>query len=418
MRTMRAMRGTTGGVGRWVGFPLFLVAVFLFGCGGDGGFAPHPPAKTITSEDVLGGADLLYYWKRQLSLDPGEVVVRMYSIDENLYFLTNQNHLYAIDAAVGNPKWNLPVTQTQDTVFSPTHISNMRLSEKVGTSENIDQPAPPEAFKTFDAVLINSMTRLLVIDRKSGKIFRNIPFAGYVATNQGVSDGTSFYVASDSLLYYGINLESGVNIWWKEMGETIMAPMSFYNGRVYLGTVEGVFRCADVEKFGDKRWQLRLFGPVRRGFHVDARGVFLGCEDRRIYSLDPGSGVKLWDSVSLNGAIASPLHVGELTIFQYAASDGLYAVNLANGKLRWKKPNARRVLGLMDGVVYLLDEQNNLQMVNEITGKSISSVPLSGFDFYADNITAPAIFTARKDGKIFCIRRKSSGRLTAEMLSK
>ena len=415
MRAMRAMRGTAGGVGGWFGLSL-LSTVFLFGCGNGDGLAPHPPSRTIVREDVLAKADLQYYWKRQLSLDRGEVIVRMYCMDENLYFLTDQNHLYAMDAAVGNPKWNLPVTRTQDTVFSPTHISNMRLSEKVEALENFGQPFPSEVFETFVAVLINSMNRLLVIDRKRGKVFRDIPFAGYVATNRGVSDGTYFYVASDSRLYYSLKLESGVNVWWKEMGETIMAPMSFYNGRLYMGTVKGVFRCADVDNFGEKRWQLRFYGPVRSGFHVDARGVFLACEDRQIYSLDPGSGVKLWDPVSLKGAITGLMQVGELTIFQYAAGDGLYAINLANGKLRWKKPDGRRVLALMDGVVCLLDGRNNLQMVNEITGKSISSTPLGGFDFYAENLTAPAIYTARKDGKVFCIRPKRAGRLTAEML--
>ena len=416
---MQVMRGMAKVLGGWAKFSMLSAAVALFGCGSGGGDLAHrPPASVIVREDVLAKADLQYYWKRQLSLDHGENVVRMYCMDENLYFLTNRNHLYAMDAAVGNPKWNLPVARTQNTVFAPTHISNMRLPEKVGTIRSLKHPPPPEEFKTFDAVLINSTTRLLVIDRKKGKVFRDVPFAGYVATDRGVSDGVYFYVASGSLLYYGLKLEPAVNVWRREIGEMIMAPMSYYNRRLYMGTVDGTFRCADVNNFGQKHWELRFDGPIRSRFHVDARGVFLACEDRFIYALDPVRGVKLWDPVPLKGAITGPMQVGELTIFQYARGDGLYAVNLANGKLRWKKPNARRVLGLMDGVVYLLDGRGNLQMVNEITGKTISSTPFGGFDLYADNLSAPAVYAAKRNGKVFCIRRKRAGRLTAEMLMK
>jgi outer membrane protein assembly factor BamB len=114
--------------------------------------------------------------------------------------------------------------------------------------------------------------------------------------------------------------------------------------------------------------------------------------------------------------MGGPTQLSELTIFQYVRQDGLYAVNLANGKVRWKMPEGRKVVAIMKGTVYVLDKNKNLRMVNEITGKGDRYVPLSGFQHYAANVKAPAVYVATDDGEVFCIRKKDAGRLTAEML--
>jgi len=96
----------------------------------------------------------------------------------------------------------------------------------------------------------------------------------------------------------------------------------------------------------------------------------------------------------------------------------LYAVNVTNGDVRWKLPAGRDVLAIIDDVVYVLDAEKKLHLVNEITGKVDVVVPLAGFDFYARNTTTPAIYTATRSGHIFCLRPIKAGRLTAEMLTK
>jgi hypothetical protein len=396
------------------------MVVWLLGAGGcrdaqtDLSVRPGPAPRTF--EELLADANLQVYWTRPILEGGRERVERIDLIGENLYFLTNLNCLRAVDAAVGNPRWMAIVGRPRDKVFSPTHFDGLRLTENVGTVENIKTPPPSEEYKTFNAVLVNSTTHLFVVDRASGKVYREHPFSSFLATNTGVTDGMHFYAAGSDRQVYAVNLQTMVNSWGEWIGEMVLSPMAYFGGWLYLGTTDGMMRCADVGDYGKKQWQVKYDGSIGRTVHADARGLFFACEDRRIYGLNTETGGTLWDPVVVQGVPDGPMQVGELTLFQYVRDEGLCAVNLANGTVRWKMPQGRMVLALMNGTAYVLDDAQNLRPVNEVTGQGEQVIPLRGFDFFAANLHAPAIYAADRFGKVVCIRLKSAGRLTPEML--
>jgi len=135
-----------------------------------------------------------------------------------------------------------------------------------------------------------------------------------------------------------------------------------------------------------------------------------------VYAFEPYSGRKLWEPFITEGQCKEPIQVSDSTIFQYATNDRLYAINITNGKKRWDMFDGRKVLAVMDGEAFVLDKSNKMLIVDEITGKTKTVVPMTGFDLFLANATAQAIYTATRDGRLFCIRKLKAGHLNPEML--
>lgn len=400
------------GFGRWM--LVSAAAAALVGC--------H--ARTAVDEwaglvhpDVLAGAGLQYYWHQALDLPDGEEIDRLWLLDENLYCLTDRNRLLAVDAARGLLKWSYVVADPGQTVFPPTHSDQVPLSDKVeGIAEMLSteqrEPPPP-----FDAVLINTLSNVVVLNRANGVCKRDIRFS-FAAHTGGAAHGLFFYVCSARGWYYAIRLPEAIVGWWLTTDDIISAPPVFYNSRLYVAGEDGGLYANDVGTKGRRIWRQQMIGPVTAPFHVDARGCFIPCEDRRIYAFDALTGAPLWEPFVCEGPLRCGVQVGANTLFQYADRDQLYAINLVNGAKRWSRPDGRRVLTVIDGTVYLLDDAGKLLVLDEVTGTLMTSLPLTGMELFASNVKAPAVYTATRDGQVFCIRLLTAGYLTTDDLKK
>ena len=181
-----------------------LSSVLLAGCE-----VPRTAPQQLLHPSVLAEAGLQYYWKMPLKLNDGEAVMRLTLLDENLYCLTTSNRLIAVDASVGKPKWSRTVAEFGQKVFSPTHAEKMWLPERVSGIKEILSPETVVRIGPFDAVFINTVSYVLVLDRNNGKVHRKIPFS-FAANTSGMSDGEYFYAASVKGWYYGIRLPEAV----------------------------------------------------------------------------------------------------------------------------------------------------------------------------------------------------------------
>lgn len=375
-----------------------------------------PPAGKPVHPDVLGKADLQYYWQRSVPLAPGERILRMVVMEENLYFLTSRDNLVVLDAAVGNPKWQVKLATEKSRVFGPIHYNQLRLKESIGTVRDLRDGPVDDTTVTFDAVLLNTLDRVVVMDRRTGKVYRDFTTSQYTFTDRAACDGRNVYVATSGRLYVALQLMAGVTLWTADFGEMVLAPLALRGNRLLLGSTDGLLRCAATDQYGEELWEQRLPGPIRAGFHVDDRGLFLPCGDGKLYALELQRGRKLWDPFVFDDEIIGPLQVGMDSAFLPVRQKGLLAIDPATGRQRWALPGGRKVLALIDGTAYVLDRQRNLKTVNEMTGKIQATVPLHGFDFYAENLNAPALYTATRDGTVACIRREKAGPLTVDQL--
>jgi len=386
----------------------------------DSGGAKLPPLVVIPDVDPgeLLQAELQSYWDWPLVLPAGERIVRLYRLDEKLYCLTNMNTLVAINAQVGKEEWRRSIAPIGQAVFAPTHVNDIVLPEEVVGIEGIVDPSTIRASAPFDAVMINSLSYVMVLDRKDGAVIRNpkdVRF-DFAANTSGASDGVMFFVGSVNGRYYGMDLVAGVMAWQEGTGAIISSGLKYVNEHLYVAGEDGVFYTDKITTGREFDWSQQLGGPVTADFYVGDNQCFVPCEDKRLYAYGALNGQQIWPPFVTSGKLRTPVQVAPQTIFQYAQGDRLYAIDRLTGEKRWDMPDGRTVLAAMEGKAYVLDKEKMMHVVDEMTGEEIATVDMSRLDLLLANTTAPAIFAAGKDGKLYCFRLLSAGRLTPEML--
>ncbi len=398
---------------------LFLAAltvVALAGCQAD---KPVSPAKPAAEPSAMSQAGLQVYWERQIAMASGERAVNLWLMDENLYFLTNQKTLIAIDAKTGLVKWRTVVTYKAERVFAPTHFDDMHLPKKVGTVEDIKTPPGRASLPKFDALLINTLSSMKVIDRATGEIIRDIRFQSFFAVNRGVTDGERFYVAGSDKQLHAIALLPAVKVWSHEIEARILAPTQCdEDGRVLAGATDGQLQCLWADGYGKRRWGIKFASPITAPMAVDDGQVYVASQDGRTYALAANGGRELWLPVQTPGRPAGGVLAGKSTIYVSSRPGGVTAIDRASGKIRWNVPTGQAILAVIDGKVYLQDQVGDMLVVQAKGGLASDKVPLGRYELFATNISAPAIYVATKDGKLTCIRQANQARLTAEMLKK
>jgi outer membrane protein assembly factor BamB len=397
---------------------LGIVAGMLVLAGGcDNG---NGPEATLTA-DVLAKAQLEYYWgprdvAQAVGFEEGETVQQVYLLDENLYLMTDLHRLIAVNAANGTVKWAKVVAPADHDIFAPVHADNVTLPINLPGAVAISDPSQAGELVTFDAVILNTISNMLVLDRSNGRVIRNIdlPFA---ATAGGATDGVNYYVPSTFGLYRAVTLREGIAIWSNAADGTVVVPPQTLGRRVYVASTGQTVRAIDSQAGNEVRWVKPTMGPVRAPFEVDSRGVFVADTFGRVYAYEPYVGTPLWDyPLVTNGQCYSPTQLGDNSVFQYSRDDQFYAIDITRGEPRWTMKEGRKVLALIDQMVYLLDDQGYLRLVNEMTGEQQARLPLTGFDLHAANVSGSGAFVANSDGKIALIRPQGAAYLTEEAL--
>ena len=263
------------------------------------------------------------------------------------------------------------------------------------------------------------MTFMMIIDRTTGRVVRDrhdmpLPFS---ASTAGSTDGVAFFVGSGSDYVNAVDLNSNVVAWETPTYSPLTVPPVYFSNHVYAGPQGNIFMSIQLTPSRKILWTQDLGGSVTAGFYAGAKGCFVPCEDMRIYAFDSFSGDDLWEQPFMTGGpCRTPIQVGDDTLFQYAQGDRLYAINVFTGEKRWDMPTGRMVLALMDGKAYVLDNENVLHIVDEMSGEVEGTLSMSSFDLFLPNTTAPAIFAAGRDGQLHCIRLLDAPRLTSQML--
>ena len=413
------MRSST----KWI---VVLTCLALAGCAPSRSFSPGVAGRGAPVQAAAGGvalaelqaAGLQSYWQGTVELPPGERIIRIYRLDEKLYCLTNLNTLVAVSAQAGNTKWRHNIARPGQTVFNPIHVDNVSLPDDMIGIVGIVDPDTIPTTVPFDAVMINTLSSVIVLDRSDGRELRgphDILF-DFAANTSGASDGASFFVGGINGRFYGVELMTGVELWQEATARLLTASLRYYAAHVYVGGEDQVFRVIKVSGVRQFAWSQTLEGRITADFYVGNNQCFVPCEDRRLYAFAALNGAKLWPAFITSGELRTPVQVAERTIFQYAHADSLYAINRITGQKRWDMPEGRTVLAVMEGRAYVLDENKLMHVVDEMTGEVITTVDMSSLDLLLANTTTPAIFAAMTDGRVFCFRPISAGHLTPQML--
>ncbi len=377
---------------------------------------PKDVWSKVVDSDILNETALQYYWDIPVPTNPNEFIQHAYLLDENLYCLSNNNRMTAIDAATGIVKWQRQITSPDRTLFRPAHYDNAAINKKIpGIASLLSSGSePPE--KLTDLVCVNSPTRLFVLDRTTGEFLRKITF-NFTANTGGACAEGYYYVGGTDGRFRAILLNQALHSWQVGTGDLITSPLESYGGLVYCAGQDGFVYAFSAGAIKSKVWQKKLGGPVTAEMHADSRGLFVPCTDNLLYAFETGTGVELWDPpFYCQGPLRRKVQVSQNTVYQYADGDKFYAIDLATGRERWSKKEGRKAVGNFNGNVYLLDARRRLLVADEMLGEVRHILPTTGLDMFVGNVNAPAIYAVRRDGHVFCIRHTTAGRLRPQDL--
>ncbi len=361
------------------------------------------------------------YWDHRLSLGSGETVTRIYQLDEMLYCMTNRNRLFARDAATGLDRWTVTVAQPGAPVFRPTHVDKIKLSATVPGAAALVYGEPN--LDAYDAVVLNTSSQLIVINRRDGNILRRmdlpVPTSSGGATDRMAM--ATFYGGSADGSYYAYSIQRGVRQWIKSTPDMILAPVECGNGRVFIASTTGTF--LSVATNSDVMWQKKLGGAVTAPFLVDKRAIFVGCEDSRVYALpmeartsddsNVSGGIKWERPFVCQGPVRSAVQASENTVFAKSDGDKFYAINLVNGQQRWTLPKGVLVGAVIGSDAYVQSD-GQLLVVDEMLGKGKGSMSLGTLTLVCPSTNGKAVWAASTQGRVVCLRPGSVPALKAQ----
>ncbi|MHC4718744.1 MAG: outer membrane protein assembly factor BamB family protein, partial [Planctomycetota bacterium] len=254
----------------------------LTGC--RAGPAQEPWADAV-APDVLAKMSLEYYWRSAalpIDRDAGERLRHLWRRDESLYALTSRNRLIAVNAVNGRVKWHYTVGVPALKVFAPCHADDVIRDAQAGVAVLAGSARDPD-LKTFDAVVVNTLSTVLLIDRDTGELVRKLNLT-FAANSPGTSDGDHFYVGSVKGWYRAVRLCDGLIEWTRATGDMISAAPVVYNRRLYVASQDKQFYAIQPGSLVRPRlWVQTTDGPLTAGVVVDERGCFVPSQDYRLY---------------------------------------------------------------------------------------------------------------------------------------
>ena len=181
--------------------------------------------------------------------------------------------------------------------------------------------------------------------------------------------------------------------WSFPTGDRIVSSPVLHGGVLFFGSDDGNVYAVDAAS-GRERWRFRTGGPVVASPAVADGLVLVGSYDGRFYALDEASGAPLWkfttegerrfEARGLHGFLprtqtyadpfdvflSSPV-VADGAVF-FGSGDGkVYALGLADGKLRWRLDTGEVVHAspaFADGTVYVGSWNSRLYAIDAKTG--------------------------------------------------
>jgi hypothetical protein len=120
-------------------------------------------------------------------------------------------------------------------------------------------------------------------------------------------------------------------------GEILAQPLATADG-FYVGSGDGSFYALDRK--GKQRWSVATGAPVYSTAVTAGDRIVFASTNGHVYAVDPEHGAQLWECIAPQYSIESRPVVYAGSIY-YGCWDGyVYALDLADGKVRWKTQGA------------------------------------------------------------------------------
>ena len=294
----------------------------------DGGNGPTPVAGSPVAR-----------WK----FKTGGFVGSSPAIDKGrVYFGSQNQNVYAVDATTGAERWNF---ETGKIVFSSPAVSNGVVY--VGSHDG----------------------NLYALNESSGKERWRFKTAGEVESSPAV--GQNFvYVGSNDGKVYALDAATGFERWRFETGQPVFSSPTIAGRVLYVGSRDNNVYALDA-KTGRKLWRFTTGDEVWSSPAVSGGIVYVGSNDHNVYALSAATGVERW-RFTTRGVVSSSPTVANGTVYVGSFDHGVYALDARTGKQKWRFQTLETVFSsptVANGVVYVGSHDHNLYALDERVGR-------------------------------------------------
>jgi outer membrane protein assembly factor BamB len=287
--------------------------------------------------------------------------------DGILYFGSDDNNMYAVDAETGVQKWKYV---TQGPVPSSPAVTGGMLY-----------------FPSYDG-------KFYALNAKTGRLkwkfttagerrFEAKGIHGLQPKNQTIPDPWDLYLSSPVVV----------------------------NGGVYFGSGDGNLYALDGET-GELRWKFQTGDVVHSSPAFDSGTLYVGSWDSYLYAVDAATGHEKWrfkggDDPQIHNQVgfqSSPTVVNGV-VYVGCRDSNVYAVDAASGKEKWRFNNEfswviTSPMVAKDKVIFATSDSSLFHMVDVATGKSAVRQQLKAFVFASPSVAGDVVYVGVLNGTL------------------
>ena len=157
-------------------------------------------------------------------------------------------------------------------------------------------------------------------------------------------DSDTVYVGSHDTYMYAFDMTDGSQKWRFKTDRAIWSTPTAADGRVFFGALDHKFYALDASD-GSEIWSIEAGGALIAKPLVRDGRVYFGTFGSKFLALNAADGSEVW---SFNGA--ESWYWGEAvatadTIYAPSLDGHLYALDIANGQLRWRMDAGGAIVG-------------------------------------------------------------------------
>ena len=245
---------------------------------------------------------------RHLRFGEGGSVLASPAIHEGvLYFVSADNHVYAVYAETGEEKWRF---RTHGPLVSTPAVSDNML-------------------------FVGSYDKNLYAISLEGKEAWRFSTGEKITSSPFVHENLVLIGSNDGYLY-AVDKKSGKEIWKFRTGDWIASSPLVWEGKIYIGSYDCNMYCLNFE--GKEKWRFRM-GAEMWGMHESPsvyEGIlYFASMDGYLYALNAETGKEIWKVMTGKYGNAIQPRVSDKFVLQPSRDGILFAFN-REGKEFWR----------------------------------------------------------------------------------
>ena len=252
--------------------------------------------------------------------------------DGAVYVGSNDNHLYALDAASGAVLWSHDTGAWVQ--YSPI-VSGSRV---------------------YASALVNGEPRVAALEASSGALLWTAPEPHSLGPEftPAVAGNLVYVPGAEHGVFHALDTATGEVAWTASVGSYVESPPTVLDGVVYLTVVNEAY--ALDEMTGEVIWSYGTERHPARDFPaLVVDGVYYLSPDQFLHALDAATGEPLW-TYEAGGPISAAPAVSDGTIFAATETGQVFAVDAATGAELWTlaaEGGGLQALTVAGGVLYV-----------------------------------------------------------------